>query len=129
MRGPLQLTLIVQRSSLIVQKSMFTEKQLAELLEIHGLGPLRNYQRIRRGEVNPTFLINGTIMLRVNAREPESDKFYKEAAIYRRLAVESDLPTPRLLALDTSRRTLPYDLLLLERLEGRNALDLWPIFS
>jgi hygromycin-B 7''-O-kinase len=106
-----------------------TDTHIATLLDRHGLGPLRSWRRLERGEVNPTYIVNGDMVLRLNAREPDTIKFRKEAAIYRQLAHETNLPVPRVLALDTCHDLLPCDLLLLERLEGRNGLDLWPMLD
>lgn len=101
-----------------------TNIQIATLLEQHRLGPLRNWRQMESDRCRHIYLVNGDIVLRVNAREPGSTKFRKEAAIYRQLC-GTPLPVPQVLGLDISRRTVPYDVLMLERLEGRNGMEVW----
>lgn len=106
-----------------------TDAHIAALLEMHDLGTLRGWQPITRPGINPTFVVNNDLILRVNVREPESYTFQKEAALYRRLCAETDMPVPRVVALDVSRAIVPYDILVLERLHGVNTLDVWHQFD
>lgn len=104
---------------------MLTDIQITALLRFHELGPLRRWQRVEPGGINPAFIVNDDIILRLNVREPESHKFHKEAALYRRLRSETGLPVPEVLVFDASRSILPYDVLMLARLDGVNALHAW----
>ncbi len=65
------------------------------------------------------------MLLRLDDSEPERVRLRKEAMLYRRLADETTLPVPRVLALDTSHAILPYDVIILEWLPGIRALDIW----
>ena len=101
-----------------------TNKQIASLLDQHHLGPLRNWRRMESEGDSLVYLINGDIVLRMNASEPTSTKIRKEAVVYQHLC-GTKLPIPQVLGIDLSHRIVPYDVMLIERLEGRNGLEAW----
>lgn len=101
-----------------------TTLQIALLLEHTGLGPLRNWRCLETtGDAN-SYLINGDILLDANDQEPRNGMLRKEVAVYQQLA-QTDVPVPRILALDFSQRIVPYDVVFYERIEGRNGLEVW----
>ncbi len=104
----------------------FSDAYIATFLDRYGLGRLKYWQILDSSTDNPTCIVNGDMLLRLDVRESTRYRFRKEAALFRRLRVETDLPVPEVLALDTSRRIFPYDTLLLERLPGQNGLLVWP---
>lgn len=104
---------------------MPTEAQIKALLAAHRLGQLWSWRRIWRDSINPTILINNTMVLRLNTWQANSLTFQKEVALYPRLQRETDLPLPRVLVLDTSHTILPYDVLILKNPPGMTALDVW----
>ncbi|MBC8075563.1 MAG: phosphotransferase [Chloroflexales bacterium] len=107
---------------------MITATQIAFLLEVHGLGPLRAWRMLDSGEGTESYLLNEALVLQLGGSEPAGERLRKEAAIYTLLR-DTALPVPRVLALDASRAALPSEMLLLERVQGRPALDLWPTLS
>lgn len=102
-----------------------TDAHIAALLQTHHLGPLQHWQPVTGTGGNPSFIVNGDMLLRLNLHEPERARLRKETALYRRLAIETDLPVPRVLVLDTTHRVLPCDVIVLQRLPGVNALACW----
>jgi Ser/Thr protein kinase RdoA (MazF antagonist) len=101
------------------------DTQIAALLETHHLGPLRRWRPVVRAGIIPTYIVNGILVLRFDNREPERVRLRKEAALYQRLTATTELPVPRVLALDTSHAILPYDVIILEWLPGVPALNIW----
>jgi hygromycin-B 7''-O-kinase len=107
---------------------IISEHQVAELLDANGLGALRSLRQVLPERADPIFIVNRELVLRVGVRDPDRRRFVKEANIYRRLHGLA-VPTPRVYALDTSRSVLPCDALFLERLDGRDALEVWPVLD
>ncbi len=103
-----------------------THDGLRALLERYGLGKLETITPLDGGEVNPMLLVNGALVVRFNQRDPDLFKLAKEATIYRRLRHASDVPCPEVLALDTQRDLVPYDVLVLTYVEGVQGSVVWP---
>ncbi len=103
-----------------------TDAQLAAVAARWELGPLHSVAPLAGGVVNPAWLLNGQAVLRINQREPDSPKIAKEAWALRWVAGRlGTVGVPAVLAVDTDRRILPYDYLLLEYLPGRPGDTLW----
>ena len=92
------------------------------LLERHNLPALQSLETVADGN---TLLINGEILLRLNRQDPDHPVFTKEALIYRRLRRSTDVPGPEVLALDTARDLVPYDVLILSRVAGDDGAHVW----
>lgn len=102
-----------------------TREQLDALLSRHGLGPLIAASPLSGGTVNPMLLVNERLVLRFNRRDPALPKLQWEALIYRRLRDDAALPCPDVLALDTGRDLVPFDVLILSYVPGVRADTVW----
>lgn len=99
---------------------------LTALLERHQLGALDTLRLLDGGTVNPLLLINDQVVLRFNRRDPDLPKLRWEALIYQRLQSVPDVPSPTVLALDTQRDLVPFDVLALSHVAGTRADAIWP---
>jgi aminoglycoside phosphotransferase (APT) family kinase protein len=102
-----------------------TREGLAALLERRQLGSLETIKTLEGGTVNPLLLINDRLVLRFNRRDPDLPKLRWEALIYQRLQAIPDVPCPEVLALDTARDLVPFDVLILSYVEGMRADTVW----
>jgi aminoglycoside phosphotransferase (APT) family kinase protein len=102
-----------------------THAQLAALLERHGLGDLQSAEPLGVRSRNPLLRINGGLVLRVNLRAPDLPLISKEALIMRRLSRVEGVPVPEVLALDTARDLLPFDVLILRYIDGVSTDQVW----
>lgn len=103
-----------------------TRAALAALLERHNLGAPEQIEPLAGGTVATLLRVNGAFVVRLNTRDPHLPSLAWEALIYRRLARETDVPVPQVLALDTQRDLLPHDALVLSYVEGVNGATVWP---
>jgi aminoglycoside phosphotransferase (APT) family kinase protein len=99
--------------------------RLAALFAQHGLPEPKAVEPMSGGEVNGMLLVDGELVVRYNRRDPELPKLEKEAHIYRRLQRATDVPCPEVLALDTTRDQVPYDVLILRRVAGTDGAQVW----
>ena len=102
---------------------------ISALLERHNLPALHSIEPIDGGEVNGMLLVNGEMVLRINRRDPQLPKLAKEALVYRRLRRSTDVPGPEVLALDTARDIVPFDVLILSHVEGLDGNAAWANFD
>lgn len=97
---------------------------LATLLEHHHLPALKSSEPVAPDDPF-SLILNGDMVLLLNAAEPDQPLLAKEASIYRNLARLTDVPSPEVLALDTTHEIVPYDALILSRIAGTNAATIW----
>lgn len=97
---------------------------LQQIWNKHGLGALRQHSYSRSGKVNPLLYVNHRYVLKINLRDPQLPKLRREAVVLRLLA-GTEVPVPRLIALDESRELMPYDYLIMSRLEGKEIYQNW----
>ncbi|MBI2301842.1 MAG: aminoglycoside phosphotransferase family protein [Armatimonadetes bacterium] len=95
----------------------------------HGLAEPRAFERIAKGEVSASFsldLLDGTAaVLKVFCRSQDPSAMVRQEATLRYLRAHSDVPVPAWTLLDISGREVPYPCLLMERLGGVDADELW----
>jgi aminoglycoside phosphotransferase (APT) family kinase protein len=101
-----------------------TSEVLASLLERHHLPALQSVEPVAADDPY-SLILNGEMVLLLNAEEPDQPLLAKEASIYRNLARLTKVPCPEVLALDTTREIVPYDALILSRIAGTNAATIW----
>ena len=98
-----------------------TQAGLAALLEHYQLGALQTVQRI--DTPHQSLLVNGTLLVRYDAARPSPLR--KEVFIYRRLRRLDDVPCPEVLAFDTGREFVPFDVLVLQQIDSVLATTIW----
>jgi len=91
---------------------------LGALFDKHALGRPGDVEVDRTGWVNICMFVDD-VVVRFNARDPHLPKFRRECIAYRELGIR-DFPVPEVLALDEDRDVCPYDVLVTNRLPGRN---------
>lgn len=77
------------------------------------------------GWVNPCFFVNDEYVIRFNARDPGLPKYQREKFIFDFLK-NSRIPVPQKVILDTSKDLIDYDILVSQKLKGRNLESDWP---
>ena len=88
-------------------------------------------QPAKSGYNNPVFIVETSggpdLVLRV-IHSTESWKVHKEAAVYR-LFEQQQIPTARILKVDSSRTLIPYDYMISEKLAGSSLSSQWEALS
>lgn len=101
-----------------------TDETIGAICRAHGLGAVRQIVRATSGVSNVCFLVNAALVIRFNTFDTAVPKFENERVAYNLLA-GSGLPVPSVVVLDTSRRIVPYDFIVLTRLPGTNVAESW----
>ena len=96
---------------------------LSQILNKHHLGDLVSVKEIAAGLINPAYLINENLVLRIDVEKYDNpNKFRRESALYGFLP-NFDIPTPKLVAFDDSKALINEVYLLIEYISGENLLD------
>jgi len=101
-----------------------TRAEIAAIWRAHALGVVASVVPAASGSRNETYLVNDAYVLRINTRDAQFAKFRNERLAYD-LLLGSRLPVPRVVALDESRRILPYNYMIVTRLPGTNLRESW----
>lgn len=100
------------------------DETIGAIWRAHGLGAARRIVRATSGVSNACFIVNDALVIRFNTFDTTVPKFANERAAYDVLA-GSGVPVPSVVALDQSRRIVPYDFMILTRLPGSNLAEQW----
>ena len=99
-----------------------TIDHIREIWAVYGLGAVRSVVAPPSGVRNESYIVNDELVIRFNTQDPQFAKFSNERAAYELLAPGS-LPVPTVIALDESRRMVPYDYIIITRLPGANVAE------
>jgi len=94
-----------------------SKKKIQEIFDAHSLGTVRTKKILQEGVSNPAYIINDEIVLRIK-KDSREFKFEKEKFLFDLLKKKTDLPVPKVIDLDTSKKIIPQDYILLEKLPG-----------
>lgn len=94
-----------------------SKKKTQEIFDAHLLGKVKTKKLIAEGVTNPTYMINDKIILRIRTNLNKF-KFRKEKFLFDLLKRKTNLPVPKVIDLDSSKKIIPYDYILLEKLPG-----------
>jgi aminoglycoside phosphotransferase (APT) family kinase protein len=94
---------------------------LSALLEHYQLGALESVQPVDASA--RSLLVNQRLLVRYEPAQPSS--LGKEALIYRRLQRLADVPSPEVVAFDTQRTFVPFDVLVLRQVDGVLGSTIW----
>jgi len=97
--------------------------KIENILSINGLGKLISITELKSGSINPTFLINGKYILRIDLGNSEYKNKLKKESILFNILPKFDIPTPKLIAFDDSKTIINYDYLLMSYISGQNLKD------
>lgn len=92
---------------------------LPKLMQKHGLGEVLQVEMDTEGWVNPCFFVNDSYVIRFNARDPNLPKYQREKIVFD-LLKDLNFPVPGRVLLDTDKDIIEYDVLLSQKVEGRN---------
>lgn len=92
---------------------------LQALCTAHGLGKIEHVVQPTQGNINRCLIINDAYVLRFDVLDWGGDNRYVGEKWAYDLLRESDVPVPQVLALDTSKRLVPYDCLILTKMPGQ----------
>lgn len=113
-------------------KNWLTKEQIKSVIQKYfKSSEITNIQRFKEGTLNTIYLIEGTHSLRegvilktapsVDTDMPNLEKggLYTEIYVYQ-LLKDQNIPVPQMYAYDFSRKDIPCDYLLLERVKGKS---------
>lgn len=100
------------------------KSHLTEVCRTNNLETPESIVELHSGVVNPAFCVNHKYIIRFNIRDLELRKFKREAIAYDFLA-QTQVPVPKVIALDESRTILNADILITERLPGDSVSKYW----
>ena len=95
----------------------------SSILKKHNLGELISVKEIATGLINPVYLLNNNLILRIDLEKYENpDKFKREAILYKILP-KFKIPTPDLIAFDDTKDLLDTPYMLISYILGENLLQ------
>lgn len=100
-------------------------QSIAPLMAKHKLGIPNQIVVDEAGWVNPCIFVNNEFVFRFNARDPNLPKYQREKIAFE-LLKDTEVPVPQKVILDDSKGVAPFDVLITERLPGRNLESDWP---
>jgi aminoglycoside phosphotransferase (APT) family kinase protein len=96
-----------------------SKKKAQEIFSAHSLGAVKTMRVLEEGLSNPAYVINDSVVLRVR-KDANKGKFEKERFLFNLLRKKTDLPVPKVIDLDSSKKIIPHDYILLEKLPGES---------
>jgi aminoglycoside phosphotransferase (APT) family kinase protein len=96
-----------------------SKKSIQKIFNAHSLGIVKTKSLVYEGVSNPTYIINDKIVLRIR-KDSNKFKFEKEKFLFDLLKKKTNLPVPEVIDLDSSKKIIPYDYILLKKLQGKS---------
>lgn len=105
------------------------KERIERICTQYELGELRNVVQAAHGRNNLVLIVNDLYVLRFdNLKGRQESRFEAEKWAYD-LLVDSGMPVPRALAVDTSRQIVPSDYLVMTHVPGVPLITVWPALS
>jgi aminoglycoside phosphotransferase (APT) family kinase protein len=99
---------------------------LARIWAAQGLGAIHSSDWAGVGVNNPAFVINNTHVVRFDGLINKGiSRFHGEQIAYNLLR-RADIPCPQVIAIDDSKTLVPYDYMIMTKVDGRTVLESWP---
>lgn len=99
--------------------------QIQKILQKYELGKLVTVTEIATGLINPIYLLNENLILRIDSEEHENaNKFKREAVLYE-IFPKFNIPAPDLIAFDDSKSLFPTQYILMSYIPGENLLSIF----
>jgi aminoglycoside phosphotransferase (APT) family kinase protein len=103
-------------------------RQVCDAYRLDG-GPDTIITKAARGMNNPIFLIGDAYVIRFDGLTGIAEsRFATEQTIYRALE-NSEVPVPQVIAVDQTRRFWTGDVMVMTRIPGSAAIDIWDLLS
>ena len=99
--------------------SNLSPETLQAICTAHGLGKIESVVQPVQGNINRCLLVNDAYVLRFDVLDWGGANCYIGEKWAYEILSESDVPVSRVLALDTSKRLVPYDYLILTKMPGQ----------
>ena len=98
---------------------------LSRIWSAQGLGSIRTTEWAGKGVNNPAFVINDGYVLRFDGLIIEGvSRFHGEQRAYHLLQAVG-IPCPEVVAIDDSKTLVPYDYMIMNKVEGTPVADSW----
>lgn len=99
--------------------SVLSHEVLQAICDAHGLGKIERVVQPVQGNINRCLIVNDAYVLRFDVLDwGGANRYVGEKWAYDLLRA-TDVPVPRVLALDTSKRLAPYDYLIVTKMPGQ----------
>jgi aminoglycoside phosphotransferase (APT) family kinase protein len=95
-----------------------SKQKIQEIFNKWSLGRVKTKRLLKGGVVNPVYLINDKIILRIRSDSNEF-KFEKEQFLFNLLKKRTDLPVPEVIKVDSSRKIIHQDYIVMKKLPGK----------
>jgi aminoglycoside phosphotransferase (APT) family kinase protein len=102
--------------SVYMKDTKFEKEKIKKIFSKYRLGKVKKIVYLESGIVNPCLAINDQFILRVNVRDKDTPKFKREKVAFKKL--KDKIPVPRIVILDESKKIIPYDYLITEKMPG-----------
>ena len=108
-----------------MRTALFDKKYIENIFDNQGLEKVVHIEEIKRGSINPVFLLNDKYILRIDTGDSDNkDKFKKEAILFGTLPKFS-IPVPEVIIFDDSCNLIEYPFILMEYIEGKDLKDVF----
>lgn len=105
------------------------EAALNRIWAAHGLGKIHSTDWAGKGLNNPALLINNAYVIRFDGLINEGlSRFHGEQAAYGYLRA-AGIPCPQVVVLDDHKVLVPYDYMIMTKVEGTPLLDSWSLLT
>lgn len=92
---------------------------LQAICTAHGLGKIESLVQPAQGNINRCLMVNDAYVLRFDILDWGGANRYRGEKWAYEILSQSDVPVSKVLALDTSKRLVPYDYLILTKMPGQ----------
>jgi aminoglycoside phosphotransferase (APT) family kinase protein len=99
--------------------AVLTPETLQAICTAHGLGTIERLTQPEQGNINRCLIVNDAYVLRFDVLDWGGQNRYVGEKWACDLLRETDVPVPQVLALDTSKRLVPYDYLIMTKMPGQ----------
>ncbi len=97
----------------------FSREILQAICDAHGLGMIEQVVEPKQGNINRCLIVNDAYVLRFDVLDWGGANRYAGEKWACDLLGATDVPVPKVLALDSSKTLVPYDILILTKMPGQ----------
>lgn len=102
---------------------------LQRISDRYDLGKIEQVVMAGRGINNPALMINDSLVIRFDGIINQvPSRFHGEKRCYDAL-LKAGIPAPQVIAVDDSKSLVPYDYMVMSKIEGAPLIDAWPTLA
>ena len=107
-----------------------TDAIIQQIVKAHYLNKVKLINHLEGGYSSPVVNVNNEYVIKLNkGNKPlHLEKLTREAYLYN-LLKDNKIPTPKVIALDTTKQIVPYYYLIIEYLKGNTLQNQYPLLS